>query len=103
MRSAIASLLPYNEIVIGKSVSVRKVIVSTQSQILVNNDRGPNAYALLVTNPATPLYIGGPGVTVESGLPIDASQLFKFGMLENTRLYAFALTDLEVYILDMGL
>jgi len=104
MKSALNALLPAPEIIIGKGVSVRKVTIGTANgQVLIDNNRGPNAYAILIVNAATPLYIGGPGVTTESGFPVDSSQLLKFGMLENTKLYATAQTDLEVYILDMGL
>jgi len=102
-RPAIVSRSAYPEIIVGKSLITRKKVIGTTVDILIDNNTGPKAYIITIINPATPLYIGGPGVTVDSGFPIDSSQLFQFGMLENTKLYAVALTDLDVYILDMGL
>ena len=103
MKSALEYLRPQPSVVFGKSVITLKVTIGTTPTVLVDNNRGPNAYAMLIINAATPIYIGGQGVTIASGFPVDASQLFTFGMLENTKLWAVAETDLDVYILDMGL
>jgi len=103
MRKALEYLVPSPEIIIGKSIITTRIVVGTAARVIIDNNRGPNAYAIKMSNAATVLYIGGQGVTIQSGFPVDSSKIFTLGMLENTKLYGVSETDIEVYILDMGI
>ena len=95
-------LYPSPQIVVGKGLITTKIRVGLTATLLVDNNQGPRAYALVGVNPAASVFIGNAGVTVDSGFPVDASNMFVFGMLENTKLYGVAQVEMDVYILDMG-
>lgn len=102
-RGGLFTPYPLPDVVFGRSIITLSVTVRTVSTLIVDNNTTAKAYMLRFVNPAVPIYIGGPGVSIESGFELDSTTFFIFGMLENTRLYAIAPVDTEVRILDMGL
>lgn len=67
----------------------------------------PKPYVLSsINNPNnSPIFIGpNQSVTINSGFPIvPGNGLFSFGVAENTEIWGVAVTDMVIYLLDMGL
>lgn len=94
---------PLPDIVIGQSISSRKVTVGTDATLLIDNNQYTRSYTLRITNSETDLFIGGPGVSTMSGFAVPSNIILTFNMLENTRLYGVGLIPIDVYILDPGI
>lgn len=101
--NALQYKFPSPDIIIGRSVNTRIVTVGTEATLVIDNSEYSKGYLIRITNPETDIFIGGPGVTVQSGFAIPSNLIISIGMLENTKLYAVAIVPVTVHVLDMGL
>lgn len=94
------------ELVFNSGMSGFRVDIPANIPTLILNVDRPKAFALTnINNPAnTPIFIGGNReVGINSGFPIVSGDPLIFGVAENTEVWGFALVDMTLYILDMGL
>jgi len=69
---------------------------------LIKGDR-PKLYMLTNIDSGNVFYIGGEGVTIQSGFPVNSFERMIFGLMENTTLWVCAQNQIIAYTMDLGL
>lgn len=94
------------DFVLSRTFSAFKIdLVANTPTLMLRVDR-PKAYLFTnINNPDnTPVFIGpNRNVSFESGFPIVAGTPLSMGIGENTEIWCIAITNMTIYILDMGL
>lgn len=90
-------------IVLGKSLRTQQFTVGATAIPIIRSIE-PRMYVISSIDPANPVFIGGPGVTVVSGYAIlPASSPVIFAMTENAELWAVASAEETLFLIDMGI
>lgn len=91
-------------IVFGSTMLTMQTIVPAGGVAvqLIKADR-PKLYMLTNIDDTNVFHIGGEGVTLLSGFPINSFERIVFGLMENTTLWACAQNQIIAYTMDLGL
>lgn len=90
-------------IVIGKSILTEQFTVTT-TRVLIVPQSLARYFALAVIDNANPVFIGGPGVTVNSGFAINPQiSPFVFAVVENTEVWAVSAGSVVLFKMDFGI
>ena len=92
------------QIVFGQTIlSMQIPLIANAAAVKIVTAERPKAYMLTNITADNIFFIGGEGVTIQSGFPINSFERLVFGLMENTHLWAVSTVNITVYVMDLGL